>query len=103
MFPIITTIILIVILVIIMPEILALVAKIKFANGNPAAALRCFAVANRMGRLDIFFCVTVRPSLQKLYSPRHPLIQKNLRKKNESRLCLPFANGSAATLTLLLK
>lgn len=53
MFAIITTIILIVVIIFVLPEILALAAKIKFANGNPQAALKYFAVANRFGRLSI--------------------------------------------------
>lgn len=53
MFPIITAIILVVILVIILPEILAFVAKIKFANGDLKASLKWFAIANRFGKLGI--------------------------------------------------
>lgn len=53
MFAIITTIILLVIIIIILPEILAFVAKIKFARGNTKACLKWFAVANRLGKLGI--------------------------------------------------
>ena len=53
MFPIISAIILIVVVILILPEVLAFVAKMKFTNGNTAAALKWFALANRLGKLGI--------------------------------------------------
>lgn len=53
MFPVITAIILLVLIIMILPEILAFVAKIKFTNGDLAAALKWFAIANRVGKLGV--------------------------------------------------